>query len=126
VKLTVTGDPAAQFYCHCDHCQKVHGAGYVPIMMYPAGQIQVTEGEPLDWALVSTPRMTCPKCGTRIFAEVKSVGMRGLVAHLMPAGSFKPMFHIQCQHAMLPVVDKLPHFKSFPAAFGGSDDVVDW
>ncbi len=39
---------------------------------------------------------------------------------------YKPAFHIQSQDAMIPVKDNLPHFKGFPAAFGGSDDKVDW
>ena len=30
VQLELTGDPTVQFYCHCDDCQAVHGAAYVP------------------------------------------------------------------------------------------------
>jgi hypothetical protein len=48
------------------------------------------------------------------------------IASLLPKGSFSPTFHIQCQHAVRPVRDDLPHFKGFPASFGGSDEKVTW
>ena len=38
----------------------------------------------------------------------------------------KPEFHINCRYVVLPVKDDLPHFKGFPAKFGGSDETVDW
>jgi hypothetical protein len=37
-----------------------------------------------------------------------------------------PKFHIYCQFAILPVRDGLPHFKTVPAAFGGSEEKVEW
>jgi hypothetical protein len=33
---------------------------------------------------------------------------------------------MQCQFAVRPVDDDLPHFKSRPARFGGSDETVQW
>jgi hypothetical protein len=86
----------------------------------------VAGGDLLRWQLRSTPRATCPSCGTRVFAEPPGMGMRGVMALLLPRGAFRPQFHIQCQHALLPVKDGLPHFKSFPPAFGGPDERVEW
>jgi hypothetical protein len=126
VRVELTSEPIAQFYCHCDDCQAAHGAAYIPIMMYSSDAVKVTKGDPSAWALKRTPRRSCPECGTRVFAEVPGLGVRGVSALLLPAGQFKPAFHIQCQFAMLPVVDSLPHYKAFPASFGGSDEVVDW
>jgi len=126
VKVSLEGAPVAQFYCHCDHCQRVHGAAYVPVSMYRADQVRVVAGEPSMWKLHTTLRATCRDCGTRLFAEPAGLGMRGVMAKLLPEGLFEAQFHMQCQHALLPVKDALPHFKGFPAAFGGSKDVVDW
>lgn len=126
VKVEVTGEPVAQFYCHCDDCQRVHSAAYVPIAMYPTEQTRLIAGNPMTWKLKNNPRTTCPECGTRMFAEPPGMGVRGVVAHLLPTGTFKPTFHIQCQFAMVPVDDDLPHFKGFPQAFGGSDEQVNW
>jgi hypothetical protein len=126
VRVELTGAPVAQFFCHCDDCQTMHGAAYIPVAMYPADKVKVTSGSPKTWKLKSLPRTSCPVCGTRLFAEIPSLGLRPVVASLLPKGSFSPAFHIQCQHAVRPVRDDLPHFKGFPASFGGSDEKVNW
>ena len=126
IKMKLKGDPVAQFYCHCEDCQKAHGAAYVPVAIYPAASVELVAGQPRMWKVKATPRFTCEQCGTRVFAEPPGLGMRGVLAHLLPPGTFKPAFHIQCQHALIPVKDELPHFKGFPAAFGGSDEMVSW
>ncbi|HLY00662.1 MAG TPA: hypothetical protein VKR62_18350 [Roseiarcus sp.] len=71
-------------------------------------------------------RMRCAKCGTYLFSELANVGMRSVNAYLLPKGSFAPQFHVQCAHAVLPVVDGLPPYKGFPASFGGSEEFVAW
>ncbi len=126
VRVELTGEPIAQFFCHCDDCQAVHGAAYLPVAMYPADAIKVTSGTPRAWKLRATPRVTCPECGTRIFAEVPQINVRGVSASLLPKGRFQPAFHMQCQFAVRPLHDDLPHFKAFPARFGGADETVDW
>jgi hypothetical protein len=126
VEVELSAEPVAQFYCHCSDCQAMHGAAYIPVSMYKADAVKITKGNVGAWALKTTPRSTCKECGTRVFADVQGIGVRGVSATLLPKGKFKPTFHIQCQDAVLPVKDALPHFKSFPASFGGSDDLVDW
>lgn len=126
VKLKISGEPIAQFYCHCHDCQIIHGGAYVQRAMYQSQTVEVVQGEPTIWIFKSTPRTKCDICGTHLFAEVPGFDVLGVNAYLLPVGMFKPQFHIQCQHAVLPVLDKLPHFKAFPAKFGGSDEMVDW
>jgi hypothetical protein len=126
VRVEVQGESIAHFFCHCDDCQRVHGGAYIPIAMYPLDAVKVTRGVPIAWKLRTTPRATCSACGTRIFAEVPQIGVRGVSGFLLPAGTFKPAFHMQCQFAVRPIKDELPHFKGFPARFGGSDETVEW
>lgn len=126
IKMELTGEPLAQAYCHCDDCQRVHGAAYVPVVMYPVAATRIVSGEPSMWKLKTTARATCRECGTRMFAEPPGMGYRGVSALLLPPGMFKPRLHVQCQHALLPVKDDLPHYKDYPAAFGGSDERVPW
>jgi hypothetical protein len=125
VAVELTGEALAHAYCHCDDCQAVHGAACVPVAIYPASSVNVIRGDPTTWKLKTTPRTTCRHCGTRLFAS-PPFGIRGVIATLLPAGHFKPTLHIYCQHARLPVKDDLPHYKTVPASFGGSDDVTDW
>lgn len=52
--------------------------------------------------------------------------LRGVTATLLPAILFKPTFHINCESALVPVRDQLPHYTTVPAAMGGADTFVDW
>ncbi len=126
VGLTISGDPVVQLYCHCDDCQAAHAAAYVPAAIYPAQAVEVIRGEPVAAVVKTTPRLRCPDCGTYLFSEIANVGVRSVSAYLLRRGVFKPQFHVQCQHALLPVTDDLPHFKGFPPAFGGANEFVAW
>lgn len=126
VELGIAGEPIAQVYCHCDDCQTAHGAAYALNAIYPADALQVTRGSPATSAVKATPRLHCSSCGTHLFTEVAPVNMRSLNAYLLPKGTFAPQFHVQCAHAVMPVVDDLPHYKGFPAVFGGDDEVMPW
>jgi hypothetical protein len=126
VQLEVGGEPLAQFFCHCDDCQAMHGAAYVPESVYPAAQVRVTAGAPAQWVLKRNPRFFCSACGTRLFIEVLALGVRGVSGSLLPPGAFNPSFHMHCQFAVRAVSDGLLHYRSRPARFGGSDERVDW
>lgn len=126
IELEIAAAPLAQFYCHCDDCQAVHGAAYVPESAYPADAVTVVKGEPASWTLKRNPRLFCRDCGTRLFIEVAALKVRGLNGYLLPAEAFRPQFHMQCQYAVRPVTDDLPHYRARPSQFGGSDERVDW
>jgi hypothetical protein len=126
VQVELVGEALVDLYCHCDDCQAVHGAAYVPESVYRADAVRVTRGDPLAWALKRNPRVTCRECGTRLFIDVKPLSLRGVNGCLLPPGRFRPAFHMHCRFAVAPVKDKLPHYAGRPARFGGSDDTVDW
>ena len=126
IGLKITGEPVAQIYCHCDDCRAAHGAAYVASSIYPARSVQVDRGQPTSIVVKTTPRMRCAACGTHLFSEIAGAGLRSVNAFLLPKGEFNPQLHVQCQHAVLPVVDDLPHYKGFPANFGGAEEFVTW
>lgn len=126
VGLKIAGEPVVQLYCHCDDCQAAHGAAYTPAAVYRAQAVEVVRGSPVPVVIKATPRMRCAACGTHLFSEIASVGLRSVNGFLLPEGKFRPQFHIQCQYAILPVVDDLPHYKGFPASFGGAEEFVAW
>jgi hypothetical protein len=125
-QVEITGEPIVQLYCHCDDCQAVHGGAYAPESVYRADAVKVTKGNPLTWKLKRNPRYTCRECGTRLFIDVLSRGLRGINGYLLPAGQFKPAFHMNCQFAVRPVVDDLPHYRGLPERFGGSGELIGW
>ena len=126
IGLKIAGEPVVQLYCHCDDCQAAHGAAYVPAAIYPAHAVEVVRGKPTPMVVKATQRMCCADCGAYLFSEIATVGMRSVSGYLLPKGAFKPQFHVQCAHAVLPVVDDLPHYKGFPASFGGAEEFVGW
>jgi len=126
IKVQLRGDPVEQFYCHCDDCQAMSGGAYVSVAIFPSEVVAVTQGEPVSWTYKTLPRKRCAACGTQLLAEVPGFDQIGVKANLLPKGMFRPEFHINCRYAVLPVRDELPHYKSLPAKFGGSDETVDW
>ena len=109
-----------------DMAQVVHGGAYAPESVYPADAVNVVRGDPLTWKLKRNPRFTCRECGTRLFIDVLGRSLRGVNGYLLPPGAFQPAFHVQCQFAVRPIVDDLPHYKGMPKRFGCSDDAVGW
>jgi hypothetical protein len=123
--MHITGKPILQYFCHCDDCQTVHGNAYA-CSLYPASAVSLVRGETEAFVLRTSPRTRCKQCGTYLFAEVPGQPVRGVNAHLLPEGEFKPEFHIQCRYAAAPIRDNLPHYKDTPARFRGSDELMEW
>lgn len=126
IQLRISGEALVHTYCHCEDCRAANGAAYVATAVYPAAAVTIEKGQPIQLVIKTTPRVRCGNCGTPLFTEVKGAGLRSLNAYLLPKGEFRPSFHVQCQDAVLPVVDELPHYKGFPAMFGGTDEIVPW
>jgi hypothetical protein len=126
VTLRIAGAPLAQVYCHCRDCQQAYGGAYALNSVHPATELEVVSGELAETAVVATSRKRCARCGTPLFTEVGEMHLRSLNAYLLPEGAFAPQFHIHCAEAVLPIADDLPHYAKLPAAFGGTDECVDW
>jgi hypothetical protein len=126
VRAEVVAAPLAQFYCHCDDCQAMHGAAYVSESVYPADAVRIVAGTPAFWTLKSNPRAACPRCATRLFIDVLRLKLRGVSGYLLPPGAFTPAFHMNCRYAVRPVQDGLPHYAGRPPQFAGSDERVEW
>lgn len=121
--LRISGEPVTQFYCHCADCRAVLGAGYAIEAMYRARDVELV-GETISFTLKTTPRISCAKCGTRLYADLPAAKLVGINGTLLPA--FKAALHINCESALAPVRDGLPKYATMPAAFGGDDTLVDW
>ena len=125
VDVRLEGEPLAQFYCHCDHCQTVHGKA-CPCALYVATAVTVTRGDTATFTLESTPRTKCASCNAYLFAEVPGYGVTSVNGDLLPKGSFEPAFHAQCRFASTPIDDALPHYRDRPAALHGTGELMTW
>ncbi len=126
VELTIEGKPLAQFYCHCADCRKMTSGAYAMESVHRENEVTVTRGESRVWTLERNPRHFCGTCGGRLFVDIPTMKLRGVNGLLLPAGEFRAQLHVNCESAVLPVKDGLPHFAKMPATFGGSDEKVDW
>lgn len=126
IELAISGPPVAQFFCHCDDCQAAHGAAYAPESVHRAEDVTLVKGHPAAWTLKRNPRLFCPTCGTRLYIEVGALKLRGINGYLLPEGGFQAQYHMQCQFAVRPVHDDLPHYRSRAPQFGGPDQQMDW
>jgi hypothetical protein len=125
VEVQLIDAPKAQYICHCDDCQAVHGKAY-PVALYPASAVVVTRGELSVVTLKTSPRSKCSYCGTYLFAGVPGQPFCGVNGDLLPEGRFNPEFHIQCRYAAAPIRDDLLHYKDTPAKFRGSGELMSW
>jgi hypothetical protein len=125
VEVQLTGEPMAQYVCHCDDCQAVHGQAY-SVALYPASAVAITRGEVGASILKTTPRTKCSRCGTYVFAEVPGYPFRGVNGDLLPDGRFNPEFHVQCRYAASRINDSLPHYRDTPVNFRGSGEIMSW
>ncbi len=123
VRLTASAPPVASFYCHCRDCRLVHGAAYTLEAMFPADAVAI-DGETRVFTLKTTPRVFCVGCGARLTADLPAAGLRGVNGVLLP--DFRASMHINCESAISPVMDNLPHYLRMPKAFGGDDALAGW
>ena len=78
VQFTVSGEPVAMGYCHCDSCRH-WSAG--PVNMFTLGKpdaVQITQGAENIGASSKTPhsyRKWCKSCGGHIFTERPEWGL---------------------------------------------------
>ncbi|MVA25346.1 GFA family protein [Agrobacterium vitis] len=126
IELTISGDPIAQIYCHCDDCQAIHGAAYASESVYSKDDLSITAGNPKSWTLKRNPRYFCDTCGTKLFIEVNGLNLRGINGYLLPDGAFQAQYHMNCKFAAIPVRDSIPHYAALAPQFGGPDETVDW
>jgi hypothetical protein len=124
VEMRLDGSPIAQYHCHCDDCQAMHGSSFA-CALYPA-QAVIVSGETHAVILKTTPRTKCTQCGTYLFAQVPGYDFRGVNGAVFPEGAFVPAFHVHCRFAAAPIMDNRPHFKDLPIRMGGSGELMPW
>jgi hypothetical protein len=138
VVFEVTGEPLAQFYCHCTDCSRYHSTHYVEVLVYPdkpdeESHIRLLEGEQYVNCFSSggQVRHFCRECGTAVFNKKESSGMMGTFPVLLDGFKFQPTMHLYCSQSkayLKGITDGLPKFKDLPTELGGTGEfaVAKW
>ena len=123
VQFTVTGEPVAMGYCHCDSCRRWSAGPVNAFTLWKPDAVRVTRGAENIGTYNKTKssyRKWCKLCGGHIFTEHPGVGLTDVYAAVIPDLPFKPGVHVHYQESVLPIKDGVAKQKDVPKEMGGS------
>jgi len=123
VQLTVSGEPLAMGYCHCDSCRHWSAGPVNAFSLWKPDAVRITKGAEHIDTYHKTPRSYrkwCKSCGGHLFTEHPGWGLTDVYAAAIPEFRFEPAVHVNYQETVLPIQDGLPKFKDVPKEMGGS------
>ena len=127
VEFTVTGEPAAMGYCHCESCRHWSGGPVNAFSLWNPESVKITKGADNIGTYSKTPssdRKWCKTCGGHFLSEHPGMGLTDVYAAAIPDFPFHPAVHVNYQETTLHIKDGLPKLKDFPAEMGGSGDTL--
>jgi hypothetical protein len=128
VQFTVTGQPVAMGYCHCESCRHWSAGPVNAFTLWKPDALKVTRGESNIGTYNKTPnsyRKWCKSCGGHVFTDHPGMGVVDVYAAVIPDMKFEPHVHVNYQETKLRIKDGLPKLKDFPKEMGGSGVVLD-
>ena len=127
VEFTVTGEPAAMGYCHCESCRHWSGGPVNAFSLWNPEAVKITKGADNIGTYNKTPssdRKWCKTCGGHFLSEHPGMGLTDVYAAAIPDFPFQAAVHVNYQETTLHIKDGLPKLKDFPAEMGGSGDTL--
>ena len=127
VELTVTGQPAAMGYCHCESCREWSAGPVNAFSLWPPAAVRITKGAENVVRYQKTEksiRQWCKTCGGHLLTEHPIWSLTDVYVAVIPDLPFKPALHVNYQETVLPVKDRLPKQKDVPAEMGGSGELL--
>ena len=123
VQLTVSGEPAAMGYCHCDSCRSWSASPINAFTLWKPDAVQITQGAENIATFNKTPhsyRKWCKTCGGHLFTDHPGMGLIDVYAAVIPDFPYRAAVHVNYQEARLRIMDGLPKLRDFPKEMGGS------
>lgn len=123
VELTVTGEPVAMGYCHCDSCRAWSAGPVNGFTLWKPEAVAITKGDEEVAAFQKTEtsiRKWCKRCGGHLLTEHPTWGVVDVYAAVIPELNFEAFVHVNYERTVLPMKDGLPKQRDFPAEMGGS------
>jgi len=123
VQFTVTGEPVAMGYCHCESCRHWSAGPVNAFTLWNPDAVRVTQGAENIGSYAKTAQSTrkwCRTCGGHVFTEHPGMGLTDVYAAVIPDLAFQPGIHVHYQESRLPLRDGLPKMKDVPSEMGGS------
>ena len=127
VQLSLSGEPAAMGYCHCDSCRRWSAAPVNAFTLWRPEALCVTRGAERIGSYAATPhsqRKWCTVCCGHLDTEHAGLGLVDVYAAVLPGLPFRPGVHVHYAETRLPLHDGLPKLHDLPAEMGGSGPTV--
>jgi hypothetical protein len=123
VQFTVSGEPVAMGYCHCDACRHWSAGPINGFTLWKPDDVQVSQGEENIGTYNKNPRSYrkwCKSCGGHLFTEHPEWGLTDVYAAVIPELPFKAGVHVHYEDTVLPIKDGIMKLKDLPTEMGGS------
>ena len=123
VQFTVSGEPVAMGYCHCDSCRHWSAGPVNAFTLWKSDVVRITQGAESVGTYNKNPRSYrkwCTSCGGHIFTEHPEWGLTDVYAAVIPELLFKAGVHVHYQETVLPIKDGVTKLKDLPKEMGGS------
>ena len=123
VQLSVSGEPAAMGYCHCESCRSWSAAPVNAFSLWKTDVVKVTRGADQIGTYQKTPRSLrkwCKACGGHLFTEHPHWGLTDVYAATIPDFPFEAGVHVNYQETRLHIHDGLPKLQDLPKEMGGT------
>jgi len=127
VAFTVSGEPAAMGYCHCDSCRHWSAGPVNAFSLWAPDALKVTKGADNIGTYNKTPissRKWCKTCGGHLFTDHPTMGLIDVYAAMLPTLEFKPGVHVHYQETVLHIHDGVTKMRDMPSEMGGSGEVL--
>jgi hypothetical protein len=127
VELTVTGDPVAAGYCHCESCRSWSAGPVNAFSLWKPEAVKFTRGAEHVGEYHKTEksyRKFCKLCGGHLLAEHPMWNLTDVYAATIPTYRHEPQVHVNYQETVLHIRDGLPKMKDLPKEMGGSGETL--
>lgn len=127
VRMTVTGEPAAMGYCHCESCRRWSAGPVNAFTLWKPDAVKVTRGAEHIGTYSKTPqshRKWCKQCGGHLMTEHPTMGLTDVYAAVIPDFPYRAGVHVHYQETKLRIKDGVPKLKDVPVEMGGSGTSV--
>lgn len=123
VQFTVSGEPVAMGYCHCDSCRHWSAGPVNAFTLWKSDAVKITQGAENIGTYNKNPRSYrkwCTSCGGHIFTDHPEWGLIDVYAAVIPELKFKAGVHVHYQETVLPIKDGVTKLQDLPKEMGGS------
>ena len=127
VEITVSGQPAAMGYCHCESCRKWSAGPVNAFTLWAPANVRVTKGEDKIGSFAKNPqsvRKWCTQCGGHLLTDHPPWNLVDVYAATIPTFPFEAGLHVHYQESVLPIRDGKPKMKDVPKEMGGSGETL--